>query len=275
VGENAAECQLVLPPPFTAARQVPDRSRREAPVPLSIPELEPDPVVDGRVDDGARSVLRVAVGPGGDEGDLRFCDLLRTGGLLVIGPPGSGRTATLDAVVGDLARVGVPVLHLATAPRPTGTQPPGVTSGELDDPAAVMRWLAARPDEPCVVCVDDLGPAGSAPALGALSQLGTATGVALLATTTSADASTWFQGPVAALRRARTGLLLRPGPGDADALGIRLPRTPLPSRPGMGWLVQAGVPERVQVARHRVRPRAAQSNSSTGPISCVAYQASS
>jgi S-DNA-T family DNA segregation ATPase FtsK/SpoIIIE len=99
--------------------------------------------------------------------------------------------------------------------------------------------------------------------------------VTLLATATAADLSTWFQGPVAALRRTRSGLLLCPAPGDADALGVRLPRAPVPLRPGSGWLVRGGAAERVQVARHRARPSAAQSSSSTGPISCVAYQASS
>jgi DNA segregation ATPase FtsK/SpoIIIE, S-DNA-T family len=112
-------------------------------------------------------------------------------------------------------------------------------------------------------------------ALTAIHQLGVGSGIVLLATATAADLSTWFQGPVATLRRARSGLLLCPAPGDADVLGIRLPRTPVPVRPGSGWLVSAGVPERVQVARHRQRPATAQSSSSTGPISCVAYQASS
>jgi S-DNA-T family DNA segregation ATPase FtsK/SpoIIIE len=56
---------------------------------------------------------------------------------------------------------------------------------------------------------------------------------------------------VAVLRRARSGLLLCPGPGDADLLGVRLPRTGPPARPGSGWLVTAGMPRRVQVARRR------------------------
>jgi S-DNA-T family DNA segregation ATPase FtsK/SpoIIIE len=64
-------------------------------------------------------------------------------------------------------------------------------------------------------------------------------------------------------------------------LGIRLPRTPLPHRPGSGWLVTGGALERVQVARRRPpavadAPRPdAQSRSSTGPSSWLAYQASS
>jgi S-DNA-T family DNA segregation ATPase FtsK/SpoIIIE len=65
----------------------------------------------------------------------------------------------------------------------------------------------------------------------------------------AADLATHYQGPVAALRRARTGLLLQPGPGDADLLGVRLPRLPVPARPGSGWLVDRGSAHRVQVAR--------------------------
>jgi S-DNA-T family DNA segregation ATPase FtsK/SpoIIIE len=58
-------------------------------------------------------------------------------------------------------------------------------------------------------------------------------------------------------------------------LGVRLPRTPLPARPGSGWLVTDGAPVRVQVARRRGPHHGAQISSSSGPISCVAYQASS
>jgi DNA segregation ATPase FtsK/SpoIIIE, S-DNA-T family len=68
---------------------------------------------------------------------------------------------------------------------------------------------------------------------------------------TAPELAAVYRGPVTALRRRRSGLLLCPVPGDADLLGIRLPRTALPRRPGSGWLVTAGVPQRVQVARRR------------------------
>ena len=70
-------------------------------------------------------------------------------------------------------------------------------------------------------------------------------------TGTAAELGGAYRGPVAALRRRRSGLLLCPGPGDADLLGVRLPRTPVPVRPGSGWLVDSGVPRRVQVAFRR------------------------
>jgi S-DNA-T family DNA segregation ATPase FtsK/SpoIIIE len=75
--------------------------------------------------------------------------------------------------------------------------------------------------------------------------------VLLVAASTAGQLSAHYQGPVAALRRSRSGLLLCPGPGDADLLGIRLPRTPVPTRPGSGWWVDGGVARRVQVARRR------------------------
>jgi S-DNA-T family DNA segregation ATPase FtsK/SpoIIIE len=273
VGEDAVECQLVLPPPVPGAADRVGTASGHRP-PLRIVDLDPDPLVDGALDQRARASLSVAIGPGGDEGGTLRVDLLRAGGLLVLGPPGSGRSAMLDAVARDLVCAAVPVLRLRG---PMAGPGPGVGGDEVDcaDARAVADWLAAHDGVPVVVQVDDLGPAGSAAALPALPQLGAAGGVVLMAAGTAADVSTWFQGPVGVLRRSRSGLLLTPGPGDADVLGVRLPRTPVPGRPGSGWLVRAGVPHRVQVARHRGGPAPGQSSSSTGPISCVAYQASS
>jgi S-DNA-T family DNA segregation ATPase FtsK/SpoIIIE len=274
VGEEAAECQLVLPLPLDPARERIPRGAGRYLRPLRIVELDPDPLVDGAISEGTGSALRIAVGPGGDEGALVCVELLRTGGLLVAGPSGSGRSSALDAIAGDLAAAAVPVLRLDRALDRDAGIPDGSTC-DLDDPAAVADWLAARAGAPAVVLVDDLGPAGSAAALAALPQLGSRSRVALIAAATAGDLSTWFQGPVAALRRTRSGLLLGPGAGDADVLGVRLPRTPTPVRPGSGWLVQAGGVTRVQVARHRAHRTSPHSSSSTAPISCVAYQASS
>jgi S-DNA-T family DNA segregation ATPase FtsK/SpoIIIE len=78
--------------------------------------------------------------------------------------------------------------------------------------------------------------------------------VAVIAAAGAPTLSAHYQGPVAALRRSRTGLLLCPQPGDADLLGIRLPRTPVPVRPGSGWLAVGGTVQRVQLARRRPAP---------------------
>ena len=255
VGEDADSCQLALPPPAPSpAAQV-----GPAPAPLRVVDLPADPVLATR-GDAAR--LRLPLGPGGDEGAALAVDLARSGGLLVVGPPGSGRTTTLDALAAELLAAGVPVLRVDPA--------------ASTDERRVTAWLDQVAGGPAVVWADDVGAPGEWPALAALPTVGSGAGVALLAAGSAGQLSTWFQGPVGALRRTRTGLLLTPGPGDADVLGTRLPRTPVPVRPGSGWLVEAGVPTRVQVARHRPRSGpAAQSSSSSGPISCVAYQASS
>jgi DNA segregation ATPase FtsK/SpoIIIE, S-DNA-T family len=117
------------------------------------------------------------------------------------------------------------------------------------DEAAVRAWISGLDGRPGVVVADDVGTPVEFAGLAALS--GPAPRVALIAAGQPAQLASHFQGPVAALRRARTGLLLCPGPGDADLLGVRLPRMPLPVRPGSGWLVAGGRTERVQVARRR------------------------
>ena len=144
------------------------------------------------------------------------------------------------------------------------------------DETGMLAWLADLTGRPGVVVADDVGPPSEWPALAAIAAGSGRAGVALVAAAGPGQLSGHYQGPVAALRRARSGLLLCPGPGDADLLGVRLPRTPLPVRPGSGWLVMGGALERVQVARRRPPSgEGDQSNSSAGPISWVAYQASS
>jgi S-DNA-T family DNA segregation ATPase FtsK/SpoIIIE len=100
--------------------------------------------------------------------------------------------------------------------------------------------------------VDDIAALAESPLLTGLPASAGGAPVAVLAGGQAADVARLYQGPVAALRRNRTALLLTPGPGEADLLGIRLPRTAVPARPGSGWLVTDGTVRRVQVARRRV-----------------------
>jgi S-DNA-T family DNA segregation ATPase FtsK/SpoIIIE len=278
LGEEALECQLVLPRPLRAT----EPSSHPFPPPVRIVELPADPVLalaspeTTTEQSGNRGVLSLPVGPGGDEGDPLVVDLLRTGGLLVSGPAGSGRSTALDAFVQHMCSVGAAVLRIGVPPggrRRSGDEPelPWLDPG---DEAGARAWVAQLAGRPGVVVADDVGTPAECAALDAIPAVGTRTGVALIAAASPGQLSGHYQGPVAALRRGRTGLLLCPGPGDADLLGVRLPRTPLPVRPGSGWLVTGAVMERVQVAR-RQPPAADQSSSSAGPISCVAYQASS
>jgi S-DNA-T family DNA segregation ATPase FtsK/SpoIIIE len=242
LGEHALECQLAQPrtpwQPSTGPA-APERA------PLRIPELPPDPVLPAAGTTACGGPLYLTVGPGGDEGRALGTDLGRTGGLLVAGPPGSGRTSALEAFARDLQDRGLPLLRL-------GHRSPATVAPS--DEAAARDWLAGLGGRPgvVVVVVDDLGAPAEVAALNALTTVaGIGPQVVLLAAGQPAQLATHFQGPVAALRRARSGLLLRPGPGDADLLGVRLPRAPVPARPGSGWLITGGTVERVQVARRR------------------------
>jgi S-DNA-T family DNA segregation ATPase FtsK/SpoIIIE len=263
VGDAASECQLARwnGAPSAVAQGTP---RHDGDRPLHIAELPPDPVLpaeggslDADRDGSAHGSQWVTVGPGGDEGHLLRWDLGRNGGLLVIGPPGSGRTRTLDALVTELTAGGVPVLRVDHR-RPSGP-----------DELAFERWIDPRDTEGLaawlddlgrrggVVVADDVGPAQDWPVLGQLASGERSRAPALIVAGSPAELAAHYQGPVAALRRARCGLLLCPGPAEADVLGIRLPRTPVPVRPGSGWLVTGGQLTRVQVAARRVRRPAA------------------
>jgi S-DNA-T family DNA segregation ATPase FtsK/SpoIIIE len=231
-----------------------------SPRPLRIAHLPADPVLDAphgdlgtlRTDDAGG--LRLPVGPGGDTGEILEVDLLRTGGLLVTGPPGSGRSTALDAFSAHLRAAGVPVLRLGAERGATAEPGPGPDLVWLEpgDETGVDAWIAQLGGRPGVVVADDVGTPAESPALTRLPPLGTRRGIALLVAAAPGSLTGHFQGPIATLRRGRSGLLLCPGPGDADLLGIRLPRTPLPVRPGSGWLVTGSGMERVQVARRRV-----------------------
>jgi DNA segregation ATPase FtsK/SpoIIIE, S-DNA-T family len=206
-------------------------------------------------------------------------DLLRTGGLLVTGPPASGRSTALDAFAAHLRAVGAQVLRIGVPRGPAAGTGTDTTWLDPRDETGVRDWVTALADRPGVVVADDVGPLAEWAALAALPS-GPRTGVALVAASSPGQLSAHYQGRITDLRRARSGLLLNPGPGDADLLGVRLPRIPLPARPGSGWLIAGTALERVQVALRAPSapaPRSGsdQSSSSAGPISCVAYQASS
>lgn len=260
VGEDAVECQLALPRPLDDVPR--SRSRNGSP-PLSVVELPAAPVIDlpaPGAAGGRPDALDVPLGPGGDEGRTLTVDLLRAGGLLVTGPPRSGRTSTLTAVAAHLAALGVPVLWLGRRPASSG---PATTLAPTDV-SGLAAWTAALAHPAGVVLADDVGAPAEWPALAALPVAGAGPRVVLVAASSAGQLSGHYQGPVAALRRDRSGLLLCPGPGDGDLLGLRLPRVPLPVRPGCGWLVAGGRPERVQVAAGR-RPASPTPGGGGGP----------
>jgi S-DNA-T family DNA segregation ATPase FtsK/SpoIIIE len=255
VGEDAAECQLAQPRPPTSR---PGASPAVgSPTAIRVVDLPADP---GLALPGSPTVrpdgpLELPLGPGDDDGQPVTVDLVRTGGLLVIGPPGSGRTSALAAFARHCRAAGAAVLHLARTPG-APEQASGDAGDRLDrsDAAGLREWAGATTGRLAVVVADDVGtlPDPVADALGSLARPGGH--LVVLAAASAADLAGAFRGPTVALRRSRTALLLRPAPGDAELLGLRVPRTPLPPRPGAGWLVLGGAVTRVQVARRRTAP---------------------
>lgn len=246
LGEDALECQLALPRPPAPCRAGPPGTSAVAP--LRIVELPTAPVLPALPSGTAEvpaSRWRLAIGPGGDDGALLEVDLERSGGLLVVGPARSGRTTALESFARRLAADGAAVARLS----PAHAVPAGAAAETWLDPAdpqALLRWTEGLRRRRGVLLADDLGSGPEYAGLAALPRTGA---VLLLAAGSAGQLTSHYQGPVAALRRARTGLLLCPTPADAETLGIRLPRLPLPARPGSGWLVEDGVAQRVQVAR--------------------------
>ncbi|MQA35919.1 FtsK/SpoIIIE domain-containing protein, partial [Modestobacter roseus] len=266
VGEGAVECQLTLPRDTVRTWPVP----AGADGPVRVTELPADPELP--LPPPGTGLPWLPVGPGGDEGQVARVDLAAGGGLLVVGPPGSGRSEAVRAFGRHCHAGGARVLELATAPAGPGTpadpSDPGDRIDRVDrrDAAAVRAWLAEPTPGTRVVLADDVTSLPDAvadalavavgPPTGAPGGDAPAPGPALvIAAGGPAELAGSFRGPVAVLRRSRTALLLRPGPGDAELLGLRVPRTPLPARPGSGWLLVRGEPTRVQVARHRVTGR--------------------
>jgi S-DNA-T family DNA segregation ATPase FtsK/SpoIIIE len=229
--------------------------------------LPADPHVDlpeGEASEPGES-LWLPVGPGGDDGQPVGLDLLRSGGLLVVGPPGSGRTSSLAAFARHCRSAGMPVLHLVPPTRAGSARssaasdperravaggPPGDRVSVTDAPA-LHAWVAASAERPAVVVADDVTALPEPTADVLTTVCGAGGNLIVLAAASAADLAGTFRGPTVALRRNRTVLLLRPAPGDAELLGLRIPRAPLPVRPGAGWLLFGGSVTRVQVARHR------------------------
>jgi S-DNA-T family DNA segregation ATPase FtsK/SpoIIIE len=252
LGERALECQLALPGPVgvpAAGRCGPSAALRIPPLPERPVIVLPDPTTTAG-DPPAR--LRLPLGPGGDEGHPLEVDLTRTGGLLIAGPPASGRSTTLAALGEHLTEMGVAVVRLVPAHRWHDASA-GTVALDPADQEGFRSWLAELGGRPGAVVADDVGLLADAPVLARVPPLGSAGRVVLLAAATAPELARSYQGPVAALRRQRAGLVLCPGPGDGEPFGIRLPRTPLPRRPGSGWLVTGDRIQRVQVARRERR----------------------
>ncbi|GEN81649.1 hypothetical protein AFE02nite_33830 [Actinotalea fermentans] len=246
-GGAPVRCHVALP--STAPPRVDGRTGR----PL---RLRPIPEQVARATTGTR--WSVAVGAGGDEAGRVTVDVRR--GVLVVGPPGSGRTTALTTLVLGLAgaglRVGVVAREgpLANAARGAALPSAGSPAGAL---ALVER---SGPGALDVLAVDDLDAlARAAPDLDdrlaswvQAVERGEAAPV-VLATCRTDRAASAYRGTVAALRGASPVLVLSPlEAGSAEVAGTDLASVcdpALPRHPGRGALVVHGRATPVQVAQ--------------------------
>ncbi len=235
------------------------------PVHVSLAELLECPVGTG----GSPVAL---VGVGGDHLEPLVVDFGRHGpGFVVAGPPRSGRTNTLMAMVRSLTRGGCAVIAVTARPSAlTGLRgTPGVVAvvdgrtmpkadfeallieaggtglGEAGGTGPIEAGDAAgstgTAPPPLAIVIDDAELLADAPIGEAISGfLRTArdrAGAVILAGTTSELGV--FRGFIPDARKSRAGLLLCPGaPGDGEILGVRLPRTAVfLGPPGRGLLI--------------------------------------
>ncbi len=174
-----------------------------------------------------------------------------TGGtLLVVGPPGSGRTTTLRVIAERAAEHRLPVAVVRaggcrpdpdrTSPDPGGTWPdPG---GTWPDPGGT--WPDPRGCPPPILLADDVDelPATDQARLADLA----ADGVPVVAALRTASAAQSYTGLVGRLRRG-DAVILSPTPADGQLLGVRIEGGE-PPIPGRATLVRRGVPQPIQIA---------------------------
>jgi S-DNA-T family DNA segregation ATPase FtsK/SpoIIIE len=241
------------------AGELPRASRpfRVDPLPVRITATEALALADGEALD---TELPAAVG--GDTLSLRFWDALQHGpGMIVAGPRRSGRSTALiylaTAALSRGWRVGVVtgrISPLRSLPAHPGLVGSWTADGDRHEVTAAIAGLVPGPDvPPSLLVVDDLELLGTddwlaeavADHVGAVRD----TGGAVIGAGSTEELAGMYRGPVVALKRARSGILLSPQSlNDGDLFGLRLPRSVLGAGPpGRGVLVRAGSWESVQV----------------------------
>jgi S-DNA-T family DNA segregation ATPase FtsK/SpoIIIE len=208
----------------------------------------------------APTELPIAVG--GDEVGLFCLDGIHHGpGLLIAGPRRSGRSTALTVMAASALARGWPVAVITPRVSPLRDLQgrPGLVGcwGADADKEQVSAGLAAlgpRPGSgPSLLLIDDLdvlGPDGWLPDL-ITDYLATLrdTGSMVAAAGALEELTSMYRGPVVAIKRSRSGLLLAPqNPNDGDLFGIRVPRSGAGAGPaGRGLLIRSGEWEPAQV----------------------------
>jgi DNA segregation ATPase FtsK/SpoIIIE, S-DNA-T family len=200
------------------------------------------------------SALWALAGAGGDELGPLGLDVGADGpGVVVAGPPRSGRSTALLTMTRSLLAAGTPVLVIT--PRRSPLRALDGTSGVLgvldgSDSAAAEELLSGR--DRFVAVVDDaemLADGLVSPVLERVLVSGRdgEHGVILAGPVT--DLGRCYAGFIFTALKSRCGLFTGlEGPGDGDLFGLRLPRGTGPGPLGRGLLVRSGTTAPVQIA---------------------------
>jgi S-DNA-T family DNA segregation ATPase FtsK/SpoIIIE len=201
------------------------------------------------------SPMWAMVGAGGDELRPVGLDLNDDGsGLIVAGPPRSGRSTTLMTMARSLIAAETPILIITPRRSPLRTLDgtPGVLAVLGSDFETEFLRETLNPLSRYAVLVDDaelLHDTVNAPVLERIIISGRDTDHGLIMAGTTADLSRAYSGFIATARRFRSGVLVAVDtPDDGDLFGVRLPRNAGPGPLGRGILFQPGRSMPIQLA---------------------------
>nr|WP_174257654.1 FtsK/SpoIIIE domain-containing protein [Phytoactinopolyspora alkaliphila] len=204
----------------------------------------------------------IPIAVGGDTLTLRTLDALDHGpGMLILGPRRSGRSSTLLTMTTSILDRGWRVMLVMPrrSPLRTLSEHQGVEvvldlEAKKDEVLAVFEEFApARDRPPSAVIIDDVELLGvDGHVVDAITKhLGKIrdSGSVIVAAGTTDDLGSSYRGPVAALKKSRSGLLLSPGgTSDGDHFGLKIPRSLTGGMPpGRGIYVAGGQWQLVQV----------------------------
>lgn len=225
--------RIALPAP-SGTRRWTGPSVRILPLPSSVRYLDlPVNIADSPPN-------QCALGVGGDDAAPIHCDLFAEHSrFLITGPPRSGRSNAMVVIAQQARKAALRLLIAAPARSPlarwAATQsitvigPTGGFEGaEWGEPAELG----------CdVILVDDAERFLDTSIGDVLTELAAHHHAAFVAATRAEDLMISFRGIGVEVRRHRTGLLLQPGVGDGELLGVRIgPQRSLPL-PGRGLLI--------------------------------------
>ncbi|GAA1291969.1 cell division protein FtsK [Planotetraspora silvatica] len=199
----------------------------------------------------------VVFGVGGDTLGLRYFRAEEHGpGIVVAGPPKTGRSTALCTMLCRLLDQSYEAVLITPRRSPLRdfADRPGVR-GSFTAEASVDEVRQVIGTGRHVLMIDDLELLGSDSELaewitehvGELRD----TGSLVIGAGSADDLDSMYRGPVVAMKKSRTGLLLRPSStGQGDLLGVRLPRSLASGAgpAGRGLLVIGGAWEQIQVA---------------------------